>query len=946
MEFSFSFDGRSIPARPGDSIAAALEAAGTRTYGQSRGGRERGVFCGMGACQDCLVVVDGRVSQRACMREAAPGMVVARQIDGATRAGPAPTESKPARVLDCDLLVIGAGPGGLSAAIAAARAGLEVIVLDEREDAGGQYFKPRSHGFRGRYPRDRQHRAGDALRKEFRSSGAHLHHGESVWFARRLSDTFVARSIAHHRSTEFRARATIVATGAMERPAYVPGWSLPGVMTIGAVQTLARRYGVPPTGRVLIAGNGPLGLQLACELLDLGANVVGIAERAPFRPLDLARAAAADPGLAAAGAGYLARLAAKRVPMLWGWSVEQLEGDGAVSAAVLRHIDRVQRLAADTVCLGDGFQPQMDLARLLGVPVEITPAGPQPKRESDGSTPVPGVWLVGDAGGLGGAQVAMYQGDLAGRAAACHLGAEPDGTAATTRRRLARARRFQAALWRAYAATPRPAPDGQTLICRCENVTAAQIDQAIEAGASDPGAVKRATRCAMGRCQGRVCTPGLHAILARCGHPVAAETLFAPQVPARPVPVSAIAVEKSEWGGHRESSPAARPSVRPEAPLDTTQADLVVVGAGITGISAALWAARAGAKVVCLDRGRVNGEASGGNAGSLHLQLLSWDFGSKAFATGSAALRTLPLQQESIALWRSLEAENGGNFEMRVTGGLMVAEDEAQIAFLRQKAQAEADYGIETEIVGCDDIRRLVPAISDRMVAGAWCAGEGKINPLVATTALARTARTEGVMVEELTPVTALRPDADDYLVQTSRGTLRCRHLVLAAGGWSAELARMLNVEIPVRGAPLQMVVTETAPPLVPCLLAHADRHLTMKQTEIGTLLIGGAWTASVGPAGQPLVLPESLEGNLWVAARTVPAVAGLSILRSWAAMNIDIDGAPLISPLPGHPRVVVAATANGYTLGPLVGREAAGACLTGRLRHDLQPFTLDRFNH
>ena len=157
----------------------------------------------------------------------------------------------------------------------------------------------------------------------------------------------------------------------------------------------------------------------------------------------------------------------------------------------------------------------------------------------------------------------------------------------------------------------------------------------------------------------------------------------------------------------------------------------------------------------------------------------------------------------------------------------------------------------------------------------------------------------------------------------------------------------MLDVEVPVRGAPLQMIVTETAPPLVPCLLAHADRHLTMKQTEIGTLLIGGAWTASVGPAGQPQVLPESLEGNLWVAARTVPAVAGLSLLRSWAAMNIDIDGAPLLSPLPGHP-----ARGRGrhrerlYARARSIGREAAGDALTGRLRHDLQPFTLDRFNH
>ena len=117
-----------------------------------------------------------------------------------------------------------------------------------------------------------------------------------------------------------------------------------------------------------------------------------------------------------------------------------------------------------------------------------------------------------------------------------------------------------------------------------------------------------------------------------------------------------------------------------------------------------------------------------------------------------------------------------------------------------------------------------------------------------------------------------------------------------------------------------------------------------MKQAANGTVLIGGAWTAETAASGQPQVLPDSIEGNLWVARRTVPALAGLSLVRSWAAMNIDIDGAPLLSALPGHPRVVVAATANGFTLGPLMGAEAAALALTGHAAPDLAPFSLDRF--
>ncbi len=592
--------------------------------------------------------------------------------------------------------------------------------------------------------------------------------------------------------------------------------------------------------------------------------------------------------------------------------------------------------------MGDGFQPQMELARLLGVPLRDGAHGPLPARGDDGMTDVPGVWLVGDAAGLGGAQAALAEGTLAGAAAARFLGREAaDGAA---RPALEKARRFQAALWNAYAAPVLPPPSGDTLVCRCEHVTAGAIEAAIDAGARDPGAVKRATRCAMGRCQGRICTGALLKILASKGAAAPPQALFAPQVPARPIPAAALVVEKPEWAGHRESSPAARPAVEPDAPLRTSTADLVVIGAGVTGISAALFAARAGAKVVVLDRGRINGEASGGNAGSLHLQLLSWDFGAKALAGGSPALLTLPMQKESIALWRTLEEELGADFEMRVTGGLMVAEDEAQMTFLRDKAAAEGRHGIHTEVVGRDEIRKLVPAISERMVAGAWCPGEGKINPLAATAALAAAAKAEGVTIEELTAVTALTPDGERYRIHTPRGEISAGRVLIAAGGWASHITRLLGIEVPVKGAPLQMVVTETAPPLVPCLLAHADRHLTMKQSDAGTLLIGGAWTARTGPAGQPQVLPESLEGNLWVAARTIPAVAGLNVVRSWAAMNIDIDTAPLLSPLPGHPRVVVAATANGYTLGPFMGREAASAVLTGRMRQDLGGLTLDRF--
>ncbi|MFI5002833.1 MAG: 2Fe-2S iron-sulfur cluster-binding protein, partial [Reyranellales bacterium] len=270
-----SFDGREIEALEGETIAAALAAAEITAVRQARSGAPRGPFCGMGVCFDCLVTVDGRPSQRACLTKVAAGMDI-RSAPQATPTTVAPAASP--EEIACDVLVVGAGPAGLSAARGLALAGAHVIVADERLHAGGQYFKPLADSHAADLSTlDRQFRDGVVLRQSALLAGVAILNEATVWAA--FSPNDVAAIVAG-RAILFRPRRLVLATGAYEQALPVPGWTLPGVMTVGGLQTLARSYRVAPGQRVVIAGNGPLCLQTAVELLDGGANVVAVLEAA------------------------------------------------------------------------------------------------------------------------------------------------------------------------------------------------------------------------------------------------------------------------------------------------------------------------------------------------------------------------------------------------------------------------------------------------------------------------------------------------------------------------------------------------------------------------------------------------------------------------------------------------------------------------------------------
>src|SRR5262245_27450851 len=373
------------------------------------------------------------------------------------------------------------------------------------------------------------------------------------------------------------------------------------------------------------------------------------------------------------------------------------------------------------------------------------------------------------------------------------------------------------------------------------------------------------------------------------------------------------------------------------------ETDILIIGGGLAGTATAYFLAREGAEVLLLEESDLNTQASGSNAGSIHAQIPHEPFMVEGEDWARIFAPTIPLMLESIRLWQGLEAELGADLEFHLGGGLLVGESEAQLRDIERKARIERAQGLEVEMLGAAELRRIAPYLSERMVGGAFCPTEGKANPLKVTPAFAQAARRQGARLFANTVLTGLAPEANGYLARTNRGTIRARRVVDCAGAEAGRVSAMLGVALPIEGHPIQVSVTEPAEPLVKHLVYFAGEKLTLKQARNGSFLIGGGWPARWSAAGdRPAVNLDSLRANLQVAQTVVPRLGSVRLLRVWPAIvNGTADWKPILGEVPGHPGFFMNMFPwMGFTAGPISARVTADLVMGRRPSLDIRQFS------
>lgn len=450
-----------------------------------------------------------------------------------------------------ELAIIGAGPAGMSAATTASELGLHCVVIDEQASPGGQIYRNTENcPLADLSILGPDYQTGASIAKAFRASGAQYLANSTVWHLDGEGELGVS---TNDKTRSIRAKHILIATGAIERPSPIPGWTLPGVMTAGAAQILLKSSAVLPAGPVVIAGSGPLLFLVASQLLKAGSEITAILDTTPksqlwsalrYFPKALAASSYLVKGLTMI---YLLRRA--KIPYHKGVSELRASGDNKLQSVEFVVNGVEHSLDCDTLLLHQGVVPNVQVTRSL----ELAHSWDDKQRcwrptlDTWGCSSNPNVYVAGDGGGISGAIVAATQGRLAAMEIACiqakiSTTSRDELTKPLVKQRAAhlRIRDFLDTLYQ--PAREMRVPSDETIVCRCEEVNALTIRQMVKLGCLGPNQTKSFARAGMGPCQGRLCGLTVSEIIAEeRGVPVEQVGYYRVRPPLKPITIGELA---------------------------------------------------------------------------------------------------------------------------------------------------------------------------------------------------------------------------------------------------------------------------------------------------------------------------------------------------------------------------------------------------------------------
>lgn len=546
MKITFQFENKSYTANSGESIASAL--ISNKIYAiNDKNTSKRGVFCGMGICHECLVEVNGKNNVRACIKKLDSNAIIYKQKEIILKEFYKDTsEQKSVSVkYDPDLLIIGGGIGGLSAALSASNCGVNTILIDDREKLGGQFCKQPI--INENILLDEQVKLGNNLINKVIENGVRIFTNTSVFAIFEKKEIL---AIKGNELITFRPKKIIFSTGAYEKGYPVKGWTLPGVMTTGAMQSLLKGYNVLAGKKILMCGNGPFILHVAKELKKAGAEIVAISEKSS-KPtiLDykiLIKLLLNSFELFFKGVRYLFFLKFNRIPVFYGYEITSIEEKDRGLTGTIKNIEGTDSkcFEVNCICLGYGFNSSNNMLRFIDCKHDYKSDSNSlvTYRHDDFQTTVKDIYAIGDCVQINGAQVAELEGILTGynvaESLSYNINSEYFEEKIIYEIKLRKLKTFQDNLWKLYKSNNNNLAflDKDVEICRCECIKYSTIENALENGFTSIRDLKLKTRLGMGACQGRYCGQIVLDILKHnFGVKIKETDFFTPRIPFMPL---------------------------------------------------------------------------------------------------------------------------------------------------------------------------------------------------------------------------------------------------------------------------------------------------------------------------------------------------------------------------------------------------------------------------